>query len=111
MKAWKLASFALLFACVSMNATALLAAADQELVLFRLTQSKRVHLHDAEKADKIADNLKKIGCEVDVEKHGDHIDIEYSCPKWKTIKLKSHSDAHKWQEWLDKLGFETHHKH
>lgn len=84
---------------------------DNEVVSFRLTQWKTVHMHEAGAAEKLITTLKKIGCEVKQNSHGDHIDVQYRCAEWKSIRLKSHDDAHQWEEWFKGKGFETHHKH
>ena len=84
---------------------------DNEVVSFRLTDWKAVHLHDAKAAGTLVVTLEKIGCEVQKHSHGDHIDVKYRCPEWKSIRLKSHDDAHQWEKWFKGKGFETHHEH
>ena len=86
-------------------------AAANEIVKFRLTSVRRIHSHNAEEAKSFAMTLKKIGCECQVDKHGGHFDVVYQCPKWKQIKAQSHEEAHKWEAWLKKAGFETVHEH
>lgn len=76
-----------------------------------MTQWKAMHLHDAKQAKTLYETLTKIGCECKTESHGDHFDLKVRCPKWKAVTFASHADAHKWEDWLKKVGFETHHEH
>ena len=84
--------------------------AAKELVSYRLEKWKTTH-SEGDKADKLVGTLKKLRCEVEVGSHGGHMDVNYCCPKWQQIALKSHEEAHRWEAWLKKLGFETQHAH
>jgi hypothetical protein len=86
-------------------------AAGQEIVQFRLTNWKTAHFNDAKKAQSHSATLKQIGCEVKQHAHGSHHDVSYRCPKWRSISLKSHNQAHQWEGWLKSKGFETAHNH
>ena len=82
----------------------------KELVSYRLEKWKTTH-SEGDKADKLVGTLKKLRCEVKVGSHGGHTDVNYRCSKWQQLSLKSHEEAHQWESWLKKLGFETQHTH
>jgi hypothetical protein len=89
----------------------MLSAADVERVDFRLTSWKALHFDDARKAQSYFKIFKTIGCECKQESHGDHFDVKFRCPKWRSIALKTHAEAHQWEAFLKKIGFETKHDH
>ncbi len=102
----------LLIAFVAMHITsASLEAAQREVVHYRLVASKTMHLDDEEEAKAIYQILKRLGCECEHADHGNHYDLHYRCPQWKSIELKSHAEAHRWEDWLKLVGFETRHEH
>jgi len=80
-------------------------------VQFRMATPRTVHLHDMAQANQIVNTLELIGCEVQNNQHGDHMDATFSCPQWQTIEVPSDANAHAWQKWLDESGFETQHSH
>ena len=82
-----------------------------ERVEFRLTEWKSLHFDQANHAKQYYETFKGIGCECKQDAHGDHIDVAFRCPKWRSLSLKSHSEAHKWEAFLKKAGFETNHEH
>ena len=86
-------------------------AAGLERVEYRLSDWKSLHFKDAAKAAAYVKTFKSLHIEYKQSSHGDHIDVSYRCPKWQTLTLKSHSDAHNWQDFLKKVGFETKHAH
>ena len=86
-------------------------ASGAELVKYQLTNWKAKHIHDTKKSDVIAKTLTKLKCEVKKEQHNGHIDLKYRCPKWHTLELKTHEEAHKWEKWLKEYGFTTKHEH
>ncbi len=86
-------------------------ASAEEIVRYRLPDWKQQHLHDSAKATKIAETLKKLGCEVNKSDHNGHIDVKYRCPEWRQLKLDTHDEAHKWESWLKEFKFQTEHKH
>ena len=83
----------------------------EEVVRYRLPDWKAKHLHDAAKAEKISEMLKKLGCEVQKADHNGHIDVKYRCPKWRQLDLETHDEAHKWETWFKEFQFQTEHKH
>ena len=82
-----------------------------EIVRYQLGSWKAKHIHDEKKAETIVTTLKKLGCEVKKNQHNGHVDVNYRCPKWRQLDLKSHADAHKWEAWLKEFQFKTEHKH
>ena len=82
-----------------------------ETVAFRMPASKSAHFDRRTDAQSDADTLKMLGCDVKQGSHSGHYDVTYRCPKWRTIGLESHDDAHKWEKWLKAKGFETRHDH
>jgi hypothetical protein len=82
-----------------------------EIVQYQCPEWKAKHIHESKKAEKIAETLTKIGCEVKKDEHDGHIDVKYRCEQWKQLELKSHEEAHKWEKWLKEFGFKTQHKH
>ncbi|MGH7200184.1 MAG: hypothetical protein ACREJB_06235 [Planctomycetaceae bacterium] len=86
-------------------------AAEKEIVAYRLTEWKTLHFHDGGKANTHYETVKKLGCEVKKQGHGDHVDVAYRCPQWRQISLTSHEHAHGWERWLKNSGFEVRHEH
>jgi len=84
--------------------------AAKEMVEYRLQKWKTTHA-EGDKTKKLVATLKKLRCEVKVDSHGGHTDVNYRCPKWQKLALKSHKEAHSWEGWLKKYGFETKHAH
>lgn len=87
------------------------AAVASEVVSYRCVKWKTRHEHDPKQVDQIVDTLKKLKCEVEKHEHNGHADIKYRCPEWLEHEAKTHDDAHKLQNWLKALGFETKHQH
>ncbi len=85
--------------------------ATKEAVEYRLEKWMASHMHDSKKAEELSNTLKKLNCEVQIAEHSGHIDVKYRCPKWQTLTLKTHDEAHKWEKWLKDRGFETKHVH
>ncbi len=83
----------------------------REAVRYRCVKWKAKHLHDKEKADTIAETLTKLKCEVQRVAHGDHEDLRYRCEDWKTLEVKTHDEALKWETWFREYGFEAQHQH
>jgi hypothetical protein len=100
-----------LFCCLALATTATLGAAELERVDYRLTEWKSVHFDDAQQAASYMKTFKAIKVECKQESHGDHIDVSFRSPKWQTLTLKTHAEAHQWQDFLKKIGFETKHAH
>ena len=74
---------------------------------FRLTQWKTIHASSSEQAQEELATLKKIGCEAVSEAHGNHIDVRYRCPEWKSVKLASDQLVSQWAAWCESKGMET----
>lgn len=117
-----LAAFTLLFTAGPANAvpanavpantvSANTAQEHKEEVRYRCAEWKTKHIHKVDQADKIAKTLKDLKCEVKRDEHDGHIDLKYRCPEWRKMILKTHPDAHKWENWLKQYGFETEHHH
>jgi hypothetical protein len=68
------------------------------------------HYHNAKEAEAHFKALKSVGCQVDKQDHDGHIDVRYRLPFWKTLAFKTDAEAHQWQKYLDKMGFETRHE-
>ena len=86
-------------------------AAEKAVVQYRLTKQKTIHLDDEKTAKSYDQSLKDLGCERKLSGHKRYFDLTYRCPKWRQAEFDGHGAAHKWQNWLKKLGFETAHKH
>lgn len=102
---------ALLVALTAVAFTTTAHAEEKEIVGYRLQAWKTVHADTQEAADKQVATLKKIGCEVKTDSHGDHVDVTYRCVEWKQMALPTHKAAHQWEAWLKAAGFETKHEH
>lgn len=102
---------ALAVSLVSLGAVNSHTATASEVVSYRCEKWTNRHEHDKKQADQIVDTLKKLKCEVERHRHGNHEDIEYRCPKWLSYETKTHADAHKLEAWLKALKFETKHEH
>ncbi len=88
------------------------AATLNKLILgFRMLDWKAKHVNEPEAAKVHAETLRKLGCEIENLEHAGHTDLRYRCPEWKQIELPNHDAAHKWQDYLNKAGFETAHEH
>lgn len=96
---------------IPMGMTASAMADASHVVKFRLTTKKSAHFDDKRAAGKFGDSLKQLGCDVKTENHGNHLDITYRCPEWRSVEAESDEAAHRWESWLKKHGFETAHKH
>ena len=110
----RMITVAVLVASVAMGTALIHAAepnmAEKELVEYRLEKWKTTHA-EGDQGDKLVATLKKLRCEVKVASHGGHTDVNYRCAKWQQLALKSHEEAHQWEVWLKKYGFETNHAH
>lgn len=82
-----------------------------ETVAFRLPKAKSRHFDSADQANSNADTIRMLGCEVKQGSHGGHHDVSYRCPQWRVIGLEDPAEAHEWERWLKRNGFETRHEH
>lgn len=86
-------------------------AAAAEIVGYRLAKTTTIHLDDANQAKSFEASLRKLGVQTRLENHNGHSDLTMSCPQWREAEFPDHATAHKWQDWLKSLGFETKHSH
>lgn len=80
-------------------------------VSFRLPNARTAHLDDRTHAEALNETFRMLGCQVSVQDHDGHVDLNLACDEWKTIALRSEDAAHVWQDWLKQNGFETKHVH
>lgn len=73
---------------------------------FRLASWKTIHTHNQESVKSNVAMLKKLGCEVATNDHGDHVDVRYRCVNWKSMELPSEQLADQWTDWLSEKGLE-----
>ena len=92
---------------LAQNAPAEKVAAPAKKLGFRLTKWKTIHTNSPEQAQEEVETLKKIGCEAISESHGNHIDVRYQCPEWKSVKLASDQLVAQWAAWCEAKGMET----
>lgn len=78
-----------------------------EAIQFRLVPWKRIHGDGSTGEAELIRNLQKLGVEVVVEEHGNHNDISFRAPTWRSIRLADPSQADQWTAWLMQMGFET----
>lgn len=74
---------------------------------FRLASWKTIHTRNQESVNSNIATLKKIGCEVATNDHGNHVDVRYRCTTWKSMELPSGQLANQWTNWLAAKGLET----
>ncbi|MDG1874546.1 MAG: hypothetical protein P8J27_11590 [Mariniblastus sp.] len=74
---------------------------------FRVANWKTTHSHSETHAQEEIATLKKIGCEVETEAHGNHVDVRYRCPEWRSIKLSTDQLINQWSTWCAAKGMET----
>ena len=86
---------------------AVLANAPLKKMGFRMPQWKTIHSHSAEEAETAIATLKKLGCEVTSDNHGNHIDVKYRCSEWKTLNLATDQLVNQWSTWCNAKGMET----
>ena len=85
---------------VSANAAA-------KIVGFRTTEWKTIHSPSQADAEQTIATLTKLGCEVKSEQHGDHLDIQFQCPQWRSMKLGTDMLVNQWSQWCQTQGLET----
>ena len=79
----------------------------RKAVSFRLTQWFVIHGDGTEATQQQIAQLRNMGCEVQQQNHGNHIDIMYRCPQWKSMTVENDEQMASWYEWLQKAGFDT----
>ncbi|MCC7425196.1 MAG: hypothetical protein IT428_33415 [Planctomycetaceae bacterium] len=98
-----------LIASLAFAASAL--AQESYVVEFRLPKQRSAHFDDPREASQFGKDLQRLGCDVRTENHGEHLDVTYRCPQWRSIEASSDAAAHRWEGWLKSQGFETSHRH
>lgn len=83
----------------------------KEVVKYRLAGWRSQHIHQEAEIGQLTTLYRSLACEIEHLDHDGHTDLKYRCPQWMEIDLPSHQAAHKWQEFLNKAGFETSHEH
>lgn len=102
----------LFFALIAvLGLTSSVMAQGQYVVEFRLANERSAHFDDPRDASQFSQDLRRLGCDVRTENHGNHLDVTYRCPRWRSIEASSDDAAHRWEGWLRKQGFETAHNH
>jgi len=86
-------------------------AAENEVVEYRLTQQRTMHLDDEKISRQYHTTLQQLKCESNLDIHDGHIDLTYRCRQWRRVEFDSHAAAHKWEQWLKAFGFEVSHSH
>ena len=82
-------------------------SSNAKIVGYRATEWKTVHTSSKAEAEQTTATLKRIGCEVDTNNHGDHIDIRFRCDEWRSMKVKTHTLQSQWSNWCENQGLET----
>jgi hypothetical protein len=82
-----------------------------EVVEFRLVEWKNLHGDGSPNESLLIDQLRRIGCDVQFDKHDGHSDIRFRAPTWRDVHFVSHNDAHKLMRLLKQNGFEVRHEH
>lgn len=99
------------FAVLSITSSLTVASEEVESVAFRCREWQSLHAEDDADAEKKLSMLRKIGCETRMNRHGDHADVSFRSVQWREVTLESHENADRWEQWLNKNGFETLHGH
>ena len=77
------------------------------IVGYRAPEWKTLHTASTAGAEKTIATLKRIGCEVQTNNHGDHVDIKFRCQEWRSMKVKTHTLQAQWSNWCENQGLET----
>ena len=78
-----------------------------KIVGYRATEWKTIHTSSKAEAEQTLRTLKRIGCEVGTNNHGDHVDITFRCEEWRSMKVKTYSLQSQWSNWCENQGMET----
>ncbi len=87
------------------------ANASEDAVAFRSKEWQSLHAENDADAQKQLATLKKLGCETKLNQHGDHADVRFRSVEWREVTFSTHENADRWEQWLNKNGFETLHGH
>jgi len=74
---------------------------------FRMTNWQTIHSDGTPATQERIATLQKIGCEVQQDNHGGHVDIAFRCPTWKSIPVRNDDELQQWHQWLVNNEFET----
>ncbi len=74
---------------------------------FRMANWRTVHGDGTQAAADLVTTLQEIGCEVNQDNHGGHVDIAFRCPSWKTVSVQNDDQSNQWHQWLVNNEFET----
>ena len=77
------------------------------IVGFRAPEWKTLHTSSTEEAEQLIATLNRIGCEVESNNHGDHVDVRFRCEEWRSMKVKTHALQAQWSNWCENQGLET----
>ena len=76
---------------------------------FRMASWRTIHGDGTKATTDLVTTLQKIGCEVKQDNHGNHTDISFRCPSWKTVSVQNDDQSNQWHQWLVNNEFETVH--
>ncbi len=74
---------------------------------FRMTNWQTIHSDGTPATQERIATLQKIGCEVNQDDHGGHVDVKFRCPSWKSIPVQNDEQLQQWHMWLVNNEFET----
>ena len=74
---------------------------------FRMANWRTIHGDGTKATTDLVTTLQKIGCEVKQDNHGNHTDISFRCPSWKTVSVQNDDQSNQWHQWLVNNEFET----
>ena len=74
---------------------------------FRMANWRTIHGDGTKATTDLVTTLQQIGCEVKQDNHGNHTDISFRCPSWKTVSVQSDDQSNQWHQWLVNNEFET----
>ena len=78
-----------------------------KIVGYRAPDWQTLHTASKAEAEQTVATLKRIGCEVEANNHGDHVDVKFRCPEWRSMKVKTHALQAQWSNWCENQGLET----
>ncbi len=86
-------------------------AAHVEVVQYRAAEKNTLHIHQPAAAAEALAIYQALGCKAEKVSHGNHSDLQVTCPEWREITLPTHVAAGSWEKYLKDAGFETKHEH
>ncbi|MEM9943573.1 MAG: hypothetical protein AAF939_18565 [Planctomycetota bacterium] len=91
----------------SSQGTVVVASNSLKKIGYRASAWKTFHSADAEDAKSTIATLKKLGCEVTSENHGNHVDVKFRCVNWISLDLATDQLVNQWSTWMAARGLET----